>query len=183
MYSMENYFWGGVGYLLGVLMVAPLLWRYTRWIPWQPLTALVRIFVLVVLLVPVRPYPDKVFLAPAWAVAAFEYVQPTAMEGAVRGMLPIAAYFLGLYGLYLLSWIWWRRRRTAPNAGRPAPAAAHAMPANLAPAHSVPVNPGLGTSASVRKPTRENADSESGLRAPPKKSARPLPSDWGNRRD
>lgn len=166
MYSMENYFWGGVGYVLGVLLLLPFLWRCTRWLPWRPLKALLRIFVLAVLLVPVQPYSDKIFLAPAWAVAVFEYIHPTVMEGAVRGLLPIAAYFLGAYGLYLIGWIWWQRRRPAPQA----------VPRQVAPN----VAPPMASPPPGRK--QDPLPPEQRVQSVGVPSRRPL-SEWGNRRD
>lgn len=170
MYSMENYFWGGVGYVLGVALMLPLLWRWTRWLHWQPLIAFVRILVLTMLLVPVRAYPDKAFLAPAWAVAVFEHIQPTGIEGAVRGMLPIAAYFLGAYGIYLLAWLWWRQRHPA-------------TPVQLAVAapKNSPERPPM-----VSSPTGSRRRAETSHPAPSfnGKSAAPgRQQDWGNRRD
>jgi len=170
MYSMENYFWGGVGYALGVALMLPLLWRWTRWLHWQPLIAFMRILVLTMLLVPVRAYPDKAFLAPAWAVAVFEHIQPTGIEGAVRGMLPIAAYFLGAYGIYLLAWLWWRQRRPA-------------TPAQLAVAASKDSPERLPMVASSAESARRAEASRPAPSSNGKRTASRQQTDWGNRRD
>lgn len=111
MYTMENYYWGGVAYLFGVLLLVPILWSVTRFLPWSPVRAFFRLLVLAVLLTPIYPYSDKPYLAPAWAAAAFEYVNPVTEEGAMRGLLPIGFCFAVSYVLYLLIWLLWRRWR------------------------------------------------------------------------
>ncbi len=116
MYTMENYLWGGVAYLCGVLLLLPMLWSVTRFWPWAPLRAFFRILVLAVLLTPIYPYSDKPYLAPAWAAAAFEYVNPITDEGALRGLLPIGFCFAVAYVLYLIIWLLWRRWRR-PSTG------------------------------------------------------------------
>lgn len=175
MYSMENYLWGSIGYILGVLMLLPLLWRCTRGLRWHPLRAGIRLLVLAVLLTPARPFPDKIFLAPAWVVAVFEVVQPTTVEGPLKGALPIAAYFLGLFALDLIIWSLWTQLRsprpvpTATAGGRariPAAAASGPLPASQGVANGAHRQP-LATPTSVVHPRRDETTSGWGNTRPP----------------
>lgn len=179
MYSMENYLWGSIGYVLGVLLMLPLLWRCTRWLHWHPLRAGIRLLVLVVLLTPARPYPDKIFLAPAWAVSVFEIVQPTTTEGALKGVLPIATYFLGLFALELIIWSLWTQfyapRPRPPTTGRrpqPVPASVYGGGASRA------EDSGQQGSAATKVAPRNPAPPTSGADA----RRGPAPPVWGNTR-
>lgn len=115
MYSTENYLWGGVAYLLGVLMLTPLLWWLTRAIAWHPVRAFFRILVLAFFLTPAFPYQDMTYLAPAWAVAMFEWVKPQSAEGVWRGLLPIGFSFAIAYALDLCVWSLLRSRYTGED--------------------------------------------------------------------
>lgn len=102
MYTMENYVWGLVAYVLGCLLILPLTWKLSRvLIPWLPPRIIVRLFAAAFLLTPVRAYEDMDFLAPAWVIAGFEMVQPTTVEGPFRAIMPILAVFLALVVLYV----------------------------------------------------------------------------------
>ncbi len=173
MYSMENYFWGSLGYILGVLMVLPLVWRCTRALPWHPLRAGIRVLVLAVLLTPARPYPDKIFLAPAWAVAVFEVIQPTTVEGPLKGVLPITTYFLGLLALELIIWSLWTQLRSP----RPMPTTTAGGRARTPPAAAAGPLPAGGTDNADRRPPTTAA-------AAPISAAHPrrdqTTSGWGN---
>lgn len=111
MYTMENYYWGLVAYVLGVLMITPLLWWLTRFIPWRPIKAFFRLLVLSVLLTPMYAYQGMDYLAPAWAVGVFELFKPQTEEGIWHGLLPIAVCFAILYCLDLGQWLVFRKRR------------------------------------------------------------------------
>ncbi len=104
MYTPENYFWGFVAYVLGVLMTAPFIWWATKRIPWYPLRAFFRMLSMALLLTPAFPYTDMTYLAPAWATAAFELIKPTMEHGVRRVLLPVGFSFAVLYGLNLCVW-------------------------------------------------------------------------------
>ena len=112
MYTMENYYWGLVAYILGVLMVTPLLWWATRKIHWHPVQAFFRVFVLVFLLTPVYAYNDMSYLAPAWVVGIFEIIKPQSEEGMWRGLLPIGLSFVVIYVVETATWLFFRKRGT-----------------------------------------------------------------------
>lgn len=97
MYTVENYVWGLVAYSLGCLLIAPLLWRFSRVVlRWMPLRILFALFMAAFFLTPIKAYEDMDFIAPAWVVAGFEMVQPTTVEGPFRALMPMMAVFLGL---------------------------------------------------------------------------------------
>ena len=104
MYTRENYLWGCIAYVLGVLMVGPFVWWATRALPWYPLRAFFRMFSLALLLTPAFLYEGMTYLAPAWATAAFELIKPT-MEHGVRRVLILIGFSLAvLYALNLCVW-------------------------------------------------------------------------------
>ena len=118
MYTMENYYWGLVAYVLGVMMLTPLLWWLTRPIPWRPIKAFFRLLVLTFLLTPMYAYQGMDYLAPAWVVAVFELIKPQTDEGIWHGLLPIAVCFVIVYCLDLVLWLLFRKRQN--NTGREA---------------------------------------------------------------
>jgi hypothetical protein len=111
MYSMENYIWGLVAYVLGVLMLTPLIWWLSRAIPWHPVKAFFRILVLVFLLTPAYPIDNTLYLAPAWSISLFEFVKPHTEQGILRGLLPIAWCFGVIYTVDLCLWLLLRKSR------------------------------------------------------------------------
>ncbi|MAT51591.1 MAG: hypothetical protein CMK32_10455 [Porticoccaceae bacterium] len=123
MYTDENYLWGMVAYGLGCLLLLPPAWIISRRIiPWRIPRNSLRILLLAVLFTPVRAYTDMHFLAPAWVVMAFEFVQPTTPEGPVRALMPLLSVFLGLLVVYLLFTLLRRllpgnRQKRRPNPG------------------------------------------------------------------
>jgi len=115
MYSQENYIWGLVAYGMGFLMILPaLLWVTRVTVPWQIPRALVRLFFVALLLTPVKAYNDMHFLAPAWVVAAFEFMKPSSVEGPARALTPMVVVFAGLVVAcclwYFLRHYWQRKR-------------------------------------------------------------------------
>lgn len=120
MYTMENYIWGLVAYVLGVLLITPLLWRITRSLPWHPAKAFIRILVLVILLTPMIVDRQQNFLAPAWVVGVFELIQPQDGRNPEDVLTPIIVSFVLIYILDLAVWQLFRRRRA--GAGSPATA-------------------------------------------------------------
>lgn len=115
MYSMENYIWGLVAYVLGVLMLTPLIWWLSRAIPWHPIKAFIRIFIMSLLLTPAYPFDNTFYLAPAWAVGLFELIKPQTEQGILRGLLPIALCFVVIYTLESCWWLWLRQRKSRPS--------------------------------------------------------------------
>ncbi|MGE3298417.1 MAG: hypothetical protein AB7I68_13840 [Porticoccaceae bacterium] len=118
MYSEENYFWGLVGYYLGVLLVLAPLWRITRPLPGFPLRALARVAVITLLATPMFPYRDLHYLAPAWGVMLFDAIGPERGDALLRGVLPLLAVFGLLYVMTLGVWLTFRRRRNATSTAR-----------------------------------------------------------------
>lgn len=90
MYSDENYFWGLVAYYLGVGLVILFLWAYRKVIPWRHPRHFLLLLAAVVLLVPVKAYPDLKYLAPAWFVSIYALITHEQQE-AVRAFVPIVA--------------------------------------------------------------------------------------------
>jgi len=124
-YSEENYFWGLVGWYLGVLLVLAPLWRITRPLPGFPLRAFARVAVITLLATPMFPYRDLHYLAPAWGVMLFDALGPEHGDALLRGVLPLLAVFGLLYVLTLGLWLIFRpRREAASKAARTAPAPA-----------------------------------------------------------
>ena len=107
MYTHENYLWGLVAYALGFLCILPALIIATRWaIPWSIPRNVVRLFFAALLLTPARAYTDMYYLAPAWMVAAFEFVRPSSVEGPARAITAIVVSFavlLLIYATWLLA--------------------------------------------------------------------------------
>jgi hypothetical protein len=122
-YSEENYFWGLVGYYLGVLLVLAPLWRITRPLPGFPLRAFARVAVITLLATPMFPYRDMPYLAPAWGVMLFDAISPERGDALLRGVLPLLAVFGLFYVLTLGLWLALRSRQgaasTAPRAAPP----------------------------------------------------------------
>ncbi len=117
MYSQENYIWGLVAYVLGVLLVSPAMIKVTGFImPWRPLRALLRVFFFTLLLTPVLAHQGSHFLAPAWTVALFEIVRPTTPEGPATALAMLVSMFAGLslltIGFYVYKFFWRRKQVT-----------------------------------------------------------------------
>lgn len=103
MYSHENYIWGLVAYGVGFICILPMVLIVTRkLIPWTVPRNLIRLFFVALLLTPVKAYTDMYYLAPAWMVAAFEFVRPTSVEGPARAVSVIVLSFGALVLAYLL---------------------------------------------------------------------------------
>ncbi len=119
MYTMENYVWGLVAYVLGVLLITPLLWWITRFLPWHPLRAFFRILVLAILLTPMIADLGQDFLAPAWMVGVFQVIIPQEGRDPGDALVPIAVCFVLVYVLDLAMWqLFWRRRAADKPATR-----------------------------------------------------------------
>jgi hypothetical protein len=122
MYSIENYIWGLVAYLLGFLMMLPLGWKLTGFIPWSWPRRVLRTFLFALFLTPVKAYPDVGFLAPAWVVAAFELFQPSSELGALRALVPILVVFVVLLAALVAWHLRWRPgRQNIPSTQRSEP--------------------------------------------------------------
>lgn len=111
MYTLENYYWGLVAYYVGALLIMIPVWRFTRFVPWFPVRALLRIAVIAILLTPMIVYREMDFLAPAWGVAVFEMIYPQTEEGWQRGIDPIVVTGCVSYALILAIWLLIRRWR------------------------------------------------------------------------
>ncbi len=117
MYTMENYIWGLVGYVVGATLVMWYLhWLFKR-IPWHYLRVGLNILFATLLFTPVVAYPDhSTFLAPAFVVALFEGAIFDTDGGAIRSLLPMVFVFFTLVILYG-GWQWWRGGKNT-NPGR-----------------------------------------------------------------
>jgi hypothetical protein len=74
MYTQEEYWYGWLLYLAGVVILMGCGWILTARIGWKPLRQLLRLLAAVALLVPWYANPDMTYLAPAWLIAGFEGV-------------------------------------------------------------------------------------------------------------
>jgi hypothetical protein len=72
MYTQEEYLYGWLAYLAGVLILILCGWIITAKIPWAGLRGLIRTIAIVTLLVPWYADAEMTYLAPAWIIAAFE---------------------------------------------------------------------------------------------------------------
>ena len=72
MYTQEEYLYGWLAYLAGVLILVLCGWMITAKIPWAGLRGLIRLLAIVTLLVPWYADAEMSYLAPAWIIAAFE---------------------------------------------------------------------------------------------------------------
>jgi hypothetical protein len=72
MYTQEEYLYGWLAYLAGVLILVLCGWIITAKIPWGWLRGLIRSLAIVTLLVPWYADAEMTYLAPAWIIAAFE---------------------------------------------------------------------------------------------------------------
>ncbi len=119
MYTDENYLWGLVAYGLGFLLILPMLLWATRFvIPWRGVRTVVRLFLVALLITPVRAYTDMHYLAPAWLVAGFEFFQPTSPEGPARSVAPIVIVFAALLLVALIWHLVQRRTGRSRRRGR-----------------------------------------------------------------
>ena len=111
MYTMENYVWGVVGYVLGAAVVMWYLCWLVGHIPYRYLRHLLIMVIFTALFTPVQAYPDQPpFLAPALVVALYEGAVYSTEGGATRALMPMLFVFLVLVAGYL-GYQWWRHAR------------------------------------------------------------------------
>lgn len=72
MYTQEEYLYGWMFYLLGVIIILGCGWWLTASIRFKELRQLVRLVAVVTFLVPWYASPEMDYLAPAWLIATFE---------------------------------------------------------------------------------------------------------------
>lgn len=72
MYTQEEYLYGWLIYLVGVIILMGCGWILTAGIPSKEIRHLLRIIAGVTFIVPWYASPDLDALAPAWIIAAFE---------------------------------------------------------------------------------------------------------------
>lgn len=106
MYSMENYQWGLLGYLIGVVLVLWYLIRLIKRIPFRGIRHTLIILFTVFLLTPMLAYPDQYFVAPAFVVMFFEGVLGTGEGDWQRGFTPILFMTATTLTLYLFYRLW-----------------------------------------------------------------------------
>jgi len=102
MYSVENYYWGLLGYYLGSLMVMSFFFRFREIVPSGHFRNLLLIFIATVLFVPIYVESGSYFLAPAWFASLIEGVSGKIGQSYFRGMFTIFIwYFLALFSYIL----------------------------------------------------------------------------------
>ena len=74
MFSHEEYLWGWIYYLAGVLLIVICWWSITSKIPWREVKYVSRLIVISVLAVPWYSDIDQPYLAPAWLMASMELI-------------------------------------------------------------------------------------------------------------
>lgn len=94
MYTMENYYWGLVGYYLGSLLLILFACRFRKIVPGRHFRNLLVLLIAAMLLVPMSAYLDSSFLAPAWFVSIFEGITEEAEQAYLRGLKPIIVCYL-----------------------------------------------------------------------------------------
>ena len=72
MYTQEEYLYGWLFYLAGVVVLMGCGWILTAYVAWKPLRQLLRLLAAVTLLVPWYADTNMTYLAPAWIIAGFE---------------------------------------------------------------------------------------------------------------
>ena len=102
MYSVENYYWGLLGYCLGSLMIMSFLFRFRKIVPSGHLRNLLLIFVATVLFAPIYAESGSYFLAPAWFTSLIEGVSGEPEQSYFRGMFAIFIWYLLALFLYIL---------------------------------------------------------------------------------
>lgn len=100
MYSDENYLWGLIAYYVGSALVLLFLWRFRELLPGRHFRNVLLLLIAATLLVPIKAYPDLVYLAPAWFVSLYEGLTGASEQGYLRGALPIFVCFIAALLVY-----------------------------------------------------------------------------------
>ena len=103
MYSMENYFWGVVGYLVGAIVVLWYLVRLLGHIPFKYVRHILVIVFMAILFAPIMAYTDQPFFAPAFVVMVFEGFFETGGADWTRAIPPIVFVFSVLFLAFCVS--------------------------------------------------------------------------------
>ena len=111
MYTDENYLWGLLAYYVGAVLVMLCLYNYRKLVPWRHLRNVLLLLVAVVLLVPVKAYPDLKYLAPAWFVGFYALITKE-QEEAIRAFIPIVVVIVLMAVGYPLGYLLLKRRST-----------------------------------------------------------------------
>lgn len=101
MYTMENYYWGLVGYYLGALLLILFVCHFRKIVPGRHFRNLLVLLIAAILLVPMSAYLDSSFFAPAWFVSIFEGITEEAEQAYLRGLQPIIVCYLVAVVLYM----------------------------------------------------------------------------------
>lgn len=112
MFTQEEYLYGWLFYLLGVLIVMVCGWILTARLKWPIVRHLLRLIVGVALVVPWYAAPEMDYLAPAWLICAFEGIFEG--EGAFwRAGGPLLSALGVALVIYLLCYALWSWRHRA----------------------------------------------------------------------
>lgn len=94
MYLDQEYLYGWLAYLAGVVVLFACVWYVTRFMRGSPLRRLVLLLMTVTLIVPWTADPDLHYLAPAWIIAGSEALFDDA-SAFWRAGLPLVVVQLG----------------------------------------------------------------------------------------
>lgn len=102
MYTQQEYLYGWLFYLLGVVIILGCGWWLTSAIRLKELRQWLRVSAVVTFLVPWYASADLDYLAPAWLIASFEGI----FEGGQAFWRAGAAWLYALAGALLLTILW-----------------------------------------------------------------------------
>jgi len=111
MYSMENYAWGLVAYVIGSALVSWYAIWILGYIRFRHLRNILCLLVCAVLFTPILPYSDQPYLAPAFVTLVFESMIHNDMEGPLRSLIPISFIYAVLICLYVIYSVYLSRRK------------------------------------------------------------------------
>lgn len=106
MYTQQEYLYGWLFYLLGVVIILGCGWWLTAAIRFKELRQWLRVSAVVTFLVPWYASADLDYLAPAWLIASFEgiFEGGDAFWRAGAAWLSALALVLGLTIVWQLAW-------------------------------------------------------------------------------
>lgn len=110
MYTAENYYWGLVGYYFGCTLLMLFCYRFRQVMPGRHVRNVLLLLIFVLLLVPIDPYTNTNYLAPAWFVSIFETLTLDIEQPYFRGLRPIIICYLTALACYIF-WAFIRRSR------------------------------------------------------------------------
>ncbi|WIO73040.1 hypothetical protein QP938_06870 [Porticoccaceae bacterium LTM1] len=107
MYTMENYFWGLVGYGLGGAVVMWYLFWLGRFVAWKYLRHGLLLLMATLIFTPVTVLTDGVHLAPAFTILVFEGLLGSEGSDPGRVVTPYIFTFC-VFLVFYIGWQWLR---------------------------------------------------------------------------